>query len=429
MIEVKKATSLLKRSTLIIEGDFIESDSKMWYHYDKELSVSDINLSRRVATHRFDELPIEFNKFDLHTVYEFFEEAEFYINTTIHRGESLEFSINVRFYLPNWKQPFNILEYVNELVTVAEKKGQKAIRQGMVIAGVFIFFLVDDMSSTIEAAVLKRKDLIKELHENTTELLFTKLSQEGKSRIFRSIEFPPEYRSSGITILSYFAEVLRHKKLSEDVKVSIEQSGLNVSLVIESPTGQREQVERTLEAYALVVTGKQPIDTLTTDPYEAAELKSQLRIASAQIESQRDLLAVKTSEAANLRTDVEETKASLKRLEQRSDEDRARFMSLIEKLATHNADLAAGFKELAQQAAQSQNQALAGALENLYMVIERGVEEEDHDEVIRNLSTIRQQDPGVFQRVYDVLIMGAISGAAGNYLYAWLQAFVYGLPK
>ena len=249
------------------------------------------------------------------------------------------------------------------------------------------------------------------------------------SRIIRSIEFPPEYHRSGITILSYFADVLRHKNLSEDVKVSIEQSGLNVSLVIESPTGQREQVERTLEAYALVVTGKQPIDTLTTDPYEVAELKSQLRIASAQIESQRDLLLVKNSEGADLKADLKDTKESVKRLEQRSDEDRARFMSLIETLASHNAALATGLKELAQQAAQAQNAALSGALDNLYKVIERGVKEEDHDEVIQNLATIQQQDSGVFQRVYDVLIAGAMSGAAGNYLYAWLQAFIYGVPK
>ena len=62
-------------------------------------------------------------------------------------------------------------------------------------------------------------------------------------------------------------------------------------------------------------------------------------------------------------------------------------------------------------------------------MIERGVREEDRDEVIRNLSTIQRESPGVFRRVYDTLLMGAISEGAGNYLYAWLQFFVGTLPK
>jgi chromosome segregation ATPase len=213
------------------------------------------------------------------------------------------------------------------------------------------------------------------------------------------------------------------------VKVSIEQNGLIVSLVIESPTGQREQVQRTLEDYALVVTGRQPIETLTTDPYEIAELKSQLSLANVQIETHRALLAAKTSEVSDVRAEVRETKAALQRVEQRADEDRARFLTIFEGLVSQNTSLATGFKELAEQAARAQHSALAGALENLYKVVERGVREEDRDEVIQNLTTIRQQDPGVFKRVSDILVSGAISGAAGNYLYAWLQFFIGSLPK
>lgn len=173
------------------------------------------------------------------------------------------------------------------------------------------------------------------MRQLTEAALASKLNNPNVEQIIRSIEFPPEYYHSGITILSYFADVLRHKKLSEQVKVAIEQSGLNVRLVIESPTGQRELVERTLETYALVVTGKEPIETLTTDPYEVLELKNQLRIASVQIENQREMLALRSSE-------VEETKASLKRLEQRSDEDRARLMLLIEGLIEKSADFYPG---------------------------------------------------------------------------------------
>lgn len=62
-------------------------------------------------------------------------------------------------------------------------------------------------------------------------------------------------------------------------------------------------------------------------------------------------------------------------------------------------------------------------------MIDRGLREEDREEVMENLTTIQREDPGVFQRVYDTLLMGAISEGAGNYLYAWLQFFVGTLPK
>jgi len=104
-------------------------------------------------------------------------------------------------------------------------------------------------------------------------------------------------------------------------------------------------------------------------------------------------------------------------------------MALIEGLVSQNTDLSAGFKELAQQAQQAHNSALAGALENLYKVVERGVREEDREEVIQNLTTIRREDPGVFSRVSDILLSGALSNAAGNYMYSWLQFLVGSLPK
>lgn len=179
----------------------------------------------------------------------------------------------------------------------------------------------------------------------------------------------------------------------------------------------------------MVVLRKQPPEFLTTDPYEVAELKSQLRLADVQIETQRELLAAKNADVESLRAEVKDTRALVRHMQEQAGEDRARFMSLMEGLVSHNTNLATGLKELAQQAAQAQNKALASALENLDKMIERGVREEDREEVIRNFTTIQQQDPGVLRRVYDMLAVGGVTGAAGNYLYAWLQFFIGSLPK
>src|SRR2546423_2869898 len=248
-------------------------------------------------------------------------------------------------------------------------------------------------------------------------------------RIIRSIEFPPEYYQSGVTILSYFASVLRHKNISDNIKVSIEQNGLVVRLIIESPSGQRELIERTLDAYALVITGKFSIDKLTTDPFEVMELKSQLRIAYIQLQNQRDLLDLSKSEVAQLRTGLAETREALMASERRAEAETNRFMSLLEGLIANNSDLSSGFRKLSEQAIALQNSTLANALKSLHGLFERGLREDDREDFIEKMEAIRQEDSGVFSPVCDILIKGAISGAAGNYLYSWLQFIIGSLPK
>lgn len=407
-----------------------------------EVTILDNEIADMVMTHRFSDIPKEVMRIVLHPSLKLIKDE-----TTIAQGIAIrrgfvgvrggyvgETYITFNFYFDpdNWKRLWSIREYQKEFRRTFERQNPSDVRWtpeearfngiGGIEDMISLTFSVQDNDSTIEAEALKHSKVLKYLHELTESSLESQLSNPDVERIIRSIEFPPEYYQSGITILSYFTTILRHKNLSEQVKVSIEQSGLKVRLIIESPSGQREMIERTLETYALVVLGNRPVEELTTDPYEVMELKNQLRIAHAQLQNQRDMLALKGSE-------VEDTKAALKRLERRSEEDRARFMALIERLASHNAELSTGFKELTEQAVRAQNKALAGALDNLYKVVERGVREEDRDEVIRNLAAIRQQDPGVFKRVSDILVSGAISGAAGNYLYAWLQFLVGSLPK
>jgi DNA-binding transcriptional MerR regulator len=385
---------------------------------------------------RFSDLPQNLISLNILNVSRSLWNAEFKDNFEVGRENAATINVSVTrtFNVGFWKHLWNINEYIHEFGQVVQREPRfKAtyddLRDQRSSPAFVVSFLVENVDAPIGEEALKREETMRDLHALTEASLASKLGRPEAERIIRSIEFPPEYHRSGITILSYFADVLRHKNLSEEVKVSIEQSGLNVSLVIETPTGQRELIERTLKAYALVVTGKQPIDTLTTDPYEVAELKSQLRLAGVQIENQRELLALKGSEVTDLRNEVADAKASLKRLETRSDEDRAQLMKLIEGLVSHNAELASTFKELTEQAARFQNKALGDALDGLHKVIERGVREEDREEVIQNLSTIQREDPGIFKRVSEVLVAGAVSGAAGNYLYAWLQFFVGSLPK
>jgi len=106
----------------------------------------------------------------------------------------------------------------------------------------------------------------------------------------KSIEFPPEFRQAGLGILNYFGEVVREKCPDEKAKIRIEQDGSKVRLIIEGEDGSREIIEKALQEYELVVTGQRPPESIFDDKAKVLELKNELRIAQARIESQKDII-------------------------------------------------------------------------------------------------------------------------------------------
>jgi DNA-binding CsgD family transcriptional regulator len=117
-----------------------------------------------------------------------------------------------------------------------------------------------------------------------------KLEGDGASRVVRSIEFPSEYWESGTSILSYFSRILSFKYPNNKIKVKIEQEGLLLRMIIETPSGERDEVEKTLEEYGMVVTGKIQPEIFLSDPFEAMALKNKLEIADLELRQTRKLL-------------------------------------------------------------------------------------------------------------------------------------------
>lgn len=120
--------------------------------------------------------------------------------------------------------------------------------------------------------------------------------------INRSIEFPPEFHSAGIGILSYFGTVLREKYPDQEAKVKIEQDGNMVRMVIETKDGNKEIIEKALQEYELVVTGDKAPEDLYDNALKVIELKTELRVAFTKIEAQRDLLIHKGQELSTLKS-------------------------------------------------------------------------------------------------------------------------------
>ncbi|MCP4135112.1 MAG: pentapeptide repeat-containing protein [bacterium] len=136
---------------------------------------------------------------------------------------------------------------------------------------------------------------IRNKYEKTWFFLDSSGDYLNKNHITRSIEFPPQYLSAGVSILNYFASVLREKYPDEKSKVRIDQDGNKVTMIIEHPEGEKEIIEKELNDYGLVVKGDMPIEEFTQDPFLILELKNELRFAQFRIEQQKEMLLLKDS--------------------------------------------------------------------------------------------------------------------------------------
>lgn len=142
------------------------------------------------------------------------------------------------------------------------------------------------------------------LDKQDAQFIELEAEEDGINRqivINRSIEFPPEYHQAGLGILNYFGTVLREKYPEHQATVRIEQEGLRVRLIIESPNGDRDVIEKALQEYELVVSGEAAPEQFFESKAKVLELKNELRIFQVRVESQRDLISLQGEEIQNLR--------------------------------------------------------------------------------------------------------------------------------
>jgi uncharacterized protein YjbI with pentapeptide repeats len=130
------------------------------------------------------------------------------------------------------------------------------------------------------------KDLI-DLYGDTMNLIGGSLKRHS---IVRSIEFPPEYLQAGISIMHFFGEYLGRRYPNQKVKVTIEQEGLKVFMIIDTLEGEPEVVEKALNEYGLVITGRTEPEDVIDDPLLIVSMKNEISIANVRLECQRELL-------------------------------------------------------------------------------------------------------------------------------------------
>ena len=102
-------------------------------------------------------------------------------------------------------------------------------------------------------------------------------------KIERSIEFPPEYWTAGTSILSYFSHILSVKYPDQNIKVRIEQDGLLLRMIIDTPEGQTETIEKAFNDYLMVISRQLPPESLLDSRKEIEALERKLEIAELEL--------------------------------------------------------------------------------------------------------------------------------------------------
>ncbi len=99
----------------------------------------------------------------------------------------------------------------------------------------------------------------------------------------KSISFEPHQASAGLSILSYFNEFLHQKYSGVEAKVSIEQSGNKVLLIVETPSGNVEKIEKSISEFGLAVIGEKSPNDILESSIHVEKLKMKLEMAAMEL--------------------------------------------------------------------------------------------------------------------------------------------------
>lgn len=247
--------------------------------------------------------------------------------------------------------------------------------------------------------------------------------------IEKSIEFRPEHYQAGMGILSYFGEIIKTKHPDSNAKVKIEQDGNTVRLLIFSPNGDKEIIEKTLEEYSLVISNQAPPSSLLKNELEIMALNNKLEMATMEVRHTRDLLVLsqntKNKQICSLEEEVDHLRTQIGSQLVHIDKTQvlvSKVISgndrLIEATINQNNKL---IDDLIERAWFSNS--VTTSLTHIKEVLERGVLDEDEEDIKKCFSTIQNTSPEILPELKEVL-KNTMYGVSGNIMFTWLQSIV-----
>jgi DNA-binding CsgD family transcriptional regulator len=235
-----------------------------------------------------------------------------------------------------------------------------------------------------------------------------------KNRIERTIEFKPEYLQSGITILNYFSTVLQQKNPNSKSIVRIEQEGLYVRLLIIPEKGDEIQViERTLEEYGLVISGKMKITDFLTDNMQILELENKLEISKLELRFAQKQLDYERQNHQNRITQIENEVKWL----------RNQVGTTLSNQKSISLKSESFLKEELKQYIQTKDKALVKSLEIIEKFLDIKNSEHDKEEIIEALKSVKKKNPAILNHLLD-FTQKTINTTSGKLLYDVISSMI-----
>jgi len=230
------------------------------------------------------------------------------------------------------------------------------------------------------------------------------------AEIYRTIEFSSENVSAGLSILSYFEQVLKQKYKNLDATIKIEQNNNSVKLVIKTKDGNVEIIEKTLADYGHVVKGDLRSDEILSNPLDIERLNMKLEIASLELRQNQKIISLYESEMNNSKTRID---------------------SLELQVQTLNNALCKGLV-LSQQNLEINLNQSANVLTSIMTLVDEAIKDgltKDNKTLLKDkIEFAHKQDSSISSEI-DSLIKNTFYGVAGNTVFNYLQSILLALPK
>lgn len=150
-----------------------------------------------------------------------------------------------------------------------------------------------------ETKINDSEKIIEELKNRIAN--FTVHGDGDGETILASINFKPEHKQAGLSILAYFSDIIQQKYPEKNVSISITQKSNTVRLIIVTEEGDREIIEKTLDEYGKVAAGIILPKNFLSDPIHIAKLETKLDIAHVEIKSLERILGIQENTISHLK--------------------------------------------------------------------------------------------------------------------------------
>ncbi len=340
---------------------------------------------------------------------------------TLHKNEKIVLKIICTFNFKKWERPWNLYSFLKDMAEIFNSRcAPSAVvdldvnESGAPIVDMHIESQHTGVN-TLETWITDVFTSIKHAFEITETKYAAEDNFDFKNRIVREIEFSPEHYQAGLSILSYFGSILKQKYSDSSLKVKIIQDNMIVRMIIETPEGKREELEKTLTDYGRVINGTLAPADFLTNPIDALQLKQQLNLARVQLENQKELLSFQNQQFTSRLIGLEEEVTWLRS-----------HIGAVMSFSGGNAAILSNVLDNVFALVGNQNQKIETALETISHKIQAGISQSDRSEIIKAFMVIKEEDEGVFKKVVglfnELIIKGSIAGVSGNLLFEWLRS-------